>query len=483
MRHLPDTLLLTAIALGAHLVLRQDAVHHLDMHGVMRSLVAPPGEPGHYAHFGFQWLALALHRLLGPEAPLYPALQAVVACTSAAAVGVGHRACLAAGLDRIGAFAAALGAAGTLACLHFATVVEIHGVFALPAAVAWWLLARLVGEPAVGAALALGAGTACATAVHNSGHLLAVLVPLALWAARWPERIGWRRTATLAAATLLAHVAVFVLLRLVDRATVARADDEATGWFLRATLERFQGFAALPAVLRREWLLPMAPWSLGFVLALRVRSLRPAVAACALAVLGYWLVDWLLLVDDVDERGAYALPLALPAAALTVVLLRRWPVPVGPLALALALAAAAVPAVLRVRSEDRARVPDPAFGRAVAAWAQLEPRAVLVLGLWPEIDSVLVHARPLWNRTIVEPPFVPLWDPTAGPDAVQGAFAALLAKARARGGPLVFSAGAEAVLRQSANPHTQALLRDLPARCRVEPIAAGAFTGLAVRPL
>lgn len=466
-----DTLGIALLAAVAYALLRQDAVHHLDMHGVVRSVAAPAGEGARYGHFGYQWLAWCLHALLGPDAPLYRPLQWCSVVAAALAVGAGHRACLASGLGRGPAAAAALGAGATGVAVFFATIAEIHAVFWLPVNLAWWSLAGCLRAPSLARGARTGALLGLAAAVHSSGHLLPLLGLLAALAVVYSQRRDWRSRAAAMLAVWLGHALVFGLLRGVDRALFAFADEAAAQGFLRETLARWQGFAALPGLLWREIVLPYLPFVVLVPVVALHRAARPLAVALAIGFAGYLAIDLSLLIGLV-ERGAYALPLAVPAAALVA-----WRLGAGKAWLA-ALAAALVTAFAMPRWHDPARVPEPEFARGLASWATAQPGATFVLGGYAEIDSLLVHGAPRWHHTILEPEFV-VWLQPGTPDRqVRAALTERVRRAAASGGALVLSREAAALF--GSLPRNLAILVAPDDELEVQDVAAGAFGGLAI---
>ncbi len=472
MRHWPDTVLLTVLAGLAYACLRQDAVHHLDMHGVVRSVVAPAGEGVRYAHFGYQWLALALHSLLGPDAPLFRPLQWCSVVAAALAVGAGHRACVAIGLERWRAVCAAAGAGATFTAMFFATIAEIHAVFWLPVNLMFWALAAFVRAPRAARAVLVGGLGAGAAAVHSSGHVLPGLMLLALLAARLPAARGWAAVAKWWAVMLGAHLAASLLLLWGDRLCVGFASDAASQGFLNETLARWQGFGALPGIVWREWLRPFAPYSVLVLVALLRRESRAPALACLVAMLGYLAIDLALLIGLV-ENGAYALPLALPMAALSVAVVRRT------IAAAAALVAIGI-AVPHVLLQDPARVPRPEFARALGGWRAAHPGSTFVLGGYAEIDSMLVYGAPTWHHTILEPEFAVWLQPQRDAAFVRERLVARVRKAAANGGALVFST--EAATLFTSLPRNLEILDSPGGEFVVDAISAGAFGGIALHP-
>ncbi|MCA8967051.1 MAG: DMT family transporter, partial [Planctomycetes bacterium] len=201
-------------------------------------------------------------------------------------------------------------------------------------------------------------------------------------------------------------------------------------------------------------------------------STRAPASACLIAVLGYLAIDLVLLIGLV-EHGAYALPLALPLAALTALRFGR----AGAAAAAAVAIGIAVPHVLR---QDPARVPRPEFARALGAWRVEHPGSTFVLGGYAEIDSMLVYGAPIWHHTILEPEFVVWLEPQRSAAFVRERLVARIRKAAANGGALVFSTEATALF--TALPRNLEILSDPRGEFVVETVAAGAFGGIALHP-
>lgn len=468
--HWRDTLLLTSAAALLYAVLRQDAVHHLDMHGVVRSLVAPPGEAPRYGHFAYQWLAWLLHAMLGPEAPLFRPLQWASVVAAALAVGAGHRAVLAMGLPRGAAAAAAAGAMTVGASLYFATTAEIHAVFWLPANLALGQAAHALRNRSPRHALVAGAWSGLATAVHSSGQLLPALFLLAALATAWLEADRWRRSLLPTALAWAAHFGAFSVCAAIDARSFGFADAAASRQFLIDTLARWDGFGPVPGLLWRELLLPYAPFPLLALAAMARPGLRRFAVALVTALGGFLLVD-LALLHGLVEHGAYALPLAVPLAALGARLLPgKWPwLPV----------LIALPTGLSlVLHQDPARIPKPDFAQGLSQWRAGHPGATFVLGGYAEIDSMLVHGGPLWHRTILEPEFAPWFDLQTPATAVRAGLGTWAARAAAAGGPLVLSREALALF--VSIPRNAAVLFDA-ATFQVEEVRSGGFQGYLVQ--
>jgi hypothetical protein len=464
-----DTLLLGLAAGLLYAALRQDAVHHLDMHGVVRSLAAAPADAPRYGHFGYQWLALALHHLLGPDAALYRPLQWCSVVGAALAVGAGHRALLAMGLRRGPAAAAAAAAAVTGAALFFATIAEIHAVFWLPTNLAIASAARTLRGGSLWHAVGAGLWSGIATAVHSSGQLLPLLLLLGV-VATTPQRDRWRRLAVATATAWLCHFAMFAGIVAIDARFGGFADPVASRQFLVDTLARWSGFAPLPGIAWRELAYPYLPLPFLVFAAVRHPELRAAALALLVAMLGFVAVD-LALLHGLVEHGAYALPLAVPLAGLAVRCLPgRWswsPVPVA--------LAAALPLVLQ---QDPARVPQPGFAAGLQQWRRQHPAATILLGGYAEIDSLLGFAPPLWHHTILEPEFAPWFDPRTPDTTVRASLVAWLERAEHAAGPLLFSR--EALGLFASLPRNSALLA-ADGVFVADPVQNGAFQGFVLR--
>jgi len=460
-----QSLLLAGATSAIALLLQQHAVHHLDMHQVVRSFADPTGR-GHYAHFGFQWFAAWIHWTVeGTGISLFAALRTACSIGLGVATFFGHRACLTAGLDRGAAAAAALGAAMVPGVLFFATTAEIHGVFLPFAYLAWWAVARAGHRPTAAAWGAAGAATAWAAALHTTGHLLVAWCLLIGWQLR--PRVAWRHLASLA----VAHGVATLLLRGIDVATLGRADDRATVSQLGDTLARWDGLGSLPLVAWDEWLVPFAPFGVLFLTGIVRRPLRPWVALFAVAAATYLAVSQALLLGLV-EHGAYALPLALPAAAIAAAALPR-------AAMWTAVVAAALLGAWSVRDQDPIRIPDPALAAGIATARAAHPEDTLFLMGWREIDSALLTAQPVWHFVPNEPRFAPFARPDPNPGAALELFDRLVADAERRGGALFLSDGCRDYFTQT--PHLAATAAAIVENYALTPRTYGAFAGVAVR--
>ncbi len=383
------TWLCFAAATLCYLLLPQAALHGTDW----RWLVSWTDEPGavHPQHPGYVALAKGLCWLFAPfHLPTTTVLTWLSAIGGGAAVAACHRAAWWwSGEQRVANTAALLGAT-TPALLHFATVIEMHapfaGVvgFALVAAVRWWQTGT------VALAVRTGILTGAATLLHATGQLLVPALCLAVFVAHCDR--GWRTNLRAAAAMLLAHAFVwgagYALLRGLGHLPASVAGFDGTGtdpaaaanpvaylwrWFAGLDLPHTFG----PTVWR-EWLSSYAPHSVLVLVAFGVRRLRLWALLFTIVLLGYLGITMVLVHAITDERGAYLLPLALPAVLLTLQLLprRAWP----------ACVVVGIVCGAMLRGEPGRLPPDHEFGRAAAHFAQ-QHRAVLFVADYPQMDG------------------------------------------------------------------------------------------------
>ena len=294
------------------------------LHGVDGEVFLSWIEQGRYdypRHVAYLHVVGALHSVFRPIG-----MTALEALLLASALGSGiaavclHRTfrLLAPKPFRSGALPA-FAAMATGPCLYYATCAEIHGVFAGPAAAAWWAFARLLLEPSLKRALAVGLCTGAAASVHAFGHVLLPTIALAAFAWGGPRRgvpfLWWPFVG-------LAHVAVTVC---VAAALGAGPSGQAVDIleFCAAQWENLE-LATAPDVFVREWLLPCAPWSVCAIVGLFVSRARVWSLATLLALLLHMPATVLLLGHHrIDEGGAYQIAVV-PLAVLVGVRILRW---------------------------------------------------------------------------------------------------------------------------------------------------------------
>jgi hypothetical protein len=358
----------------------------------------------------------------------------------------------------------------TASIVHYATIVEHHGIAFAGIGLAWWAFAALWNEPTFGRALAYAAATAFAAGLHSLTHLLALVGCawlLVAKRARWP----------LLAAVVGAHAA-FVLPLLLLRETPATVPE----W------ERLARSTAIdllprPSIAWREWLLPYFVVSLAPFVALLGR--RPVTGFAAtrteawwFAALGAaWTVMVRVLIPETDERGAYYAPLAFPAAWLAAHALPRRGF-VGRLVCCAAVAATTIVAILCWSRPDRAPW-DPAVGDGIAALARERP-SLLVLGTCSERDAVSVLHPEVAVRTLDDFAWALERQGIADRAAVAALFETLLDTASENGGRLVFAASTADAFAASSSEALQWLGREHLRRFHHEPVAAGGFRGVVI---
>lgn len=462
-----DTLALVAIAFAAYAALRQDAVHHVDSNALVRALAMPSAS---HAHFGVMWILHAVRGCCGDSGPVYHAILTASSLSAAVAVGIAHRALLVCGIPRAESFLAGLGTAATLGWSHFATVVEIHSFCLPPAALFWWALAMQRRNPGWQRAAATGLASGIAAAIHYSCIVLPLMgvAILSLTARRIP---GSRKALAMEAVVVLAaHAATFFVLQAIDAAVLGTADNSETVSWLTGRFQTIPDVETIVATAWHEWLLPFAPWSFGFLVAALVPALRTATWAASAAWLGYLIVD-LVVLQGWKERGAYALPMAIPTVALCAASWsRRW-----------LLAGIVVSAGLSVWNhfqQDHARLPTPEFGLAVQQYRERHPNTLFVLGGCRELDSVLVYCAPTAHHSIFEHPFTSWLSPTLDDGTAIQQFLSWTKTATDGDASVIFSV--DAVRTLESIPRGKLLLEQCAAHCKSEITRAGALEGLLV---
>ncbi|MCA8940965.1 MAG: hypothetical protein KDB80_00270, partial [Planctomycetes bacterium] len=209
--------------------------------------------------------------------------------------------------------------------VFFATALEIHGVFF--AAFGWAALrtASLIVAPNLRNAFALGLATGVAFCVHATGQMLVPLLLVVAWS-RF-RSVGWARVAGIALTTVVAHWgSIVVVVWAVRTFAGSKASIGGSANFL----EVYATWALnhpelLPRKLPQEWLVPFFPISVLFVAGFFHRGMRALCAVFSVSLLAYFALAF-ALVASTNEHGAYLLPLAWPAAWLTVASVPRWSV-------------------------------------------------------------------------------------------------------------------------------------------------------------
>ena len=333
---LRDGVGLALFAFCCYWLLRQRALHGYDVYDFINWLQM--GKASHHIHYLYMPLMDSMHRAgrwLG--ATPYQTLLFASCLGGALAVLLLHRAGAALGLPRADAALAAAFAAGTPAAVFFATVAEIHAVFYAFFGLACWRWAALHCRPSSTRALTLGLCTALAAAVHATGHLLVLLLPMLTLGLTRP-RAPWLRLGVL---FVLAHATCTLALDAgLRRATVDLRHEGIIGFILQCIAQLPLGWNIVGDVWR-EWLWPFLPLSVAPIVALFVRSTRRLAFAFWVAAGAFLAMTVILLFGKLVERGAYHLPLAWPAALLLLALVSR-PWQLAALVLSVVLSVAAV---------------------------------------------------------------------------------------------------------------------------------------------
>jgi hypothetical protein len=375
-----DAWLVFALSAALYLALRQHTFYKTD--GLTLVHFASTGSwwgSGHHALY--LPLLRLVHALLAPFGiSVYESALALSALGGACGVAFAHAGFRRLGLERAQALIASALVGTAPALVFFATVVEYHGAYFALAGFAFWCMARCHERPSAVRALALGAACQLGAQVHSSGNLLPGLLLAWFVALGWGSREQrWRRV-RLAVLAALAHAALLPLFGALwsglGGGTSARSQ-------LAFLLEEPGGLADVPRMLAHEALLPFLPLSVACWLAWLRKELRPELVALFLGLLPYAALSLLLGVGRPDfvERGAYWLPLAIPAARSCAAAVPR----TGALGLALVALGLAWMAV--------ARHDDPAPARAFArTWSaiQSEREGVLLIAGFEDHAHTLI---------------------------------------------------------------------------------------------
>ncbi len=465
-----DSVAVLAATLLAYGLLRHEAFYHLDAR--LHIAFAERGTLLVPRHILYIPILAGLHHLLAPFAVGW---FAVASWLSVAGMALGvallHRAA-ARCLGRADAWLAAVLIATTPAVMFFASVAELHGPFMPVVGLATLALVRVRHHPTRARALLLGAAIGASYFLHATGALLAIALPLlhGALAGPAPPRARWRQ-ALWCAAWSAAPVGALVLgvpLALAQAWPSFGALQPAT--VLIGDLATLAGrLATTPRALAREWVLACVPLSVAWLAALRHARLRPLLAALVGLLAVYGAVSALLLVEVESEWGAYFLPLLWPAAILTVRSVPR------PVTLALAAAGLAIGTVVTLRSDRPG--PGRAFAAGVHAARDGQP-ALLVIGDPVELDHCYTHLPGVRYVLLPETLGVAL-DTAAAEAAWCAAAAAYLRDAARRDHAVLFTAPADAVLREGRSGVTRsvgaAMLHALDDAFVREPVASPGF--------
>jgi hypothetical protein len=352
-----DGFAVAGAALALYLVLLQNVFYGADGYALLQGAVHGATEHGRHVLYpacARAAVAAGAAAGIGP----FRALELLSAVATAAGILALHRAAAVAGATRRPAALVAAGSAALPVTVFFATTIEVHGLFFLPASLAWWAAAHAAARPGPPAGAVLGLVVLIAGLTHASGHLLLPLLAAALLL-----RGSVRSLVPTVAVAAGTWTAGFVATRLLVPATASDALA-----FALAGAERLTHVALVPEYLLCEYLLPTFPFGLAALAAAAFRPDRIGAAHAAVVLAYAWATVAAVL--GLREFGAYGVPLVFPAVWLTI---SRFGTRVGVACLALAAAGA----VGLVRCWD-ARLPDPIDVEAVRRLAATGPTALLV---------------------------------------------------------------------------------------------------------
>ncbi|MEZ6035843.1 MAG: hypothetical protein R3F29_00080 [Planctomycetota bacterium] len=383
-----------ALCLLVYLLCGQRTLHGTDSENLVLWLKA--GDRFAYPrHVAFLPLTCWLHSLLQPLGiSAFRTLLLASACGSALGVFAIARAARWLLPANASPRSAALAVAVTPAWFFYATAVELPGVFVGGLGVSWWLFARWCARPGPWRAAAVGFAVGAAAGLHGLGSLL---TPMFVLFALARGGTPWRRGLLHATLALSAQLGVTALLSWwLSRPGEGQAAG-AISW-LTAWMEVFAA-SELATVLWQELLVPYLPWCVVALVAACSANGRTWAKWWGIAFLLHAPVALLLLARplQIDEHGAYLLPVAVPAAlTAAAVLPRRW--------LLAMLLVSAVLAVLGVAPEWRVTYRDD-YVAGIAELRRERPFTLLV-GRFDEIEAVAIETdgQPLLdvNRALWE---------------------------------------------------------------------------------
>lgn len=475
-----DSLALAGGCLALYVLLAQEAFHGLDVHVHIFFLTQGQLEhPLHLLYMKIVGTAWPLLRGLGMSP--HHALRLLSALGTAVGVCFSHRAAALVGASRGRALMVAGLAAVVPATVFFATVAEIHGVFAAFAGAAWWAWAAVIQRASVRHGLVMGVATGIAASVHATGHLLLPLfagLVLAWWLAPGAGSVregapapGGQSPWSALVAAAAAHFAIAVVLAVALQPHRLRAPFEGQlAYLLHTALDRHTSFwVSAGKVAVHEWLLALFPLSVLTFAGIWRRGLRPMVVAVAGGLVLYLAASWALL-DDLDERGAYLLPLAFPMALLT-----SWALP--PAATLLAGAAALGVAFAQVEAHDHV---DQA-GWVAGFEAVVEDQPVALICRDVAEQEAITRVQP-------DIPFVRVDSLLAGAEDPSGyarfceVFDAMVAQFQKGGRGVLITRPAYELMLETGKPLLVRFLREhLPAHHRVEQVSRGGFAALRIK--
>lgn len=458
------------VALSVFLLLPQRTLHGVD--GDVFVAAVEQGQRSYPRHIAFLHVVGFVHSLCRPLGQsAYQSLLLTSALGSALAAVFLHRMfrLLSPRPFRSGR-APALAALTTGPCFYYATCAEIHGVFAAGAAASWWALARLLHQPSLGRAVALGLATGLAASVHAFGHVLLPTVAAAafLYGA---HRRGVAPWWVVPAGAVHVATAALVAASLGGGCSSQAADALA---YLGAQGDGLDAWMVLE-VLVREWLAPCAPWSLCALVGLCFRRSRLwSLVALSGLFLHLPVAALLLGQHRIDEGGAYLLAVV-PAAVLAATRLFRFR------EFALLTVAGAALSCMQALPQWQ----EPAAAEFVAGVRALDAqqKLALVVGRRHELDGVRIGLEGAVVLDLVSALHVYLEQRQGG--KTLGAFFADWQQTCERAGrALCLSQSAVDLLEQTPEPEFREFWQDeAPGRFALAPVACRGFQGVLVTAL
>ncbi|MFO1076290.1 MAG: hypothetical protein U1E73_01025 [Planctomycetota bacterium] len=460
-----------AVALAVFAALPQRVLHGIDSNSFVVWIENHDyaGVARHLAYLRFGGLVYAVLEPFGAGG--YRALCVASALGSALGLVLVHRAFALLQPRSTAPIWATLGVGTTAAWFFYATSVEVHGVFAAGAGLAWWMFARWSASPTRARAAALGLAGAAAASLHAFGHLLTPGFAVAAWLLGSLPAPRRRAFAQLGIGAAVHAGAALLLAWLFAADSGAQAHDAAA--MLREYAATFAP-TSTPAVLWREWLLPYLPWSLLALVALCVpRARRLGGMTLALLLLHLPLVVLLLGYHDIRENGAYLLPIAPAAVWAAAALLPK-------AAFRAALLASVATAAFYVVPGLRDPVPA-GFGQGVLALDR-EHKVALVVAGEAELDGARSAVKGLMAMDLAAVLNTYLQQPKPLPPFAQffdGWHALLIAQHMT---PLL-TARARDFFANTTDPQLRAFWYEhLPQRYRLREVERDGFRGVFVEP-
>jgi hypothetical protein len=313
-RRVTDCVLVGCAALCGYLLLAQRTFYGVDGWRLVRRVST--GDVRSDMHLLYKPIA---HRCaqIGESLGLSVYESMVVASAVGTAVGVGFlvEAGRQLGLGRGRAVLTALLVGVLPGVLFFATVVERHGPFFAFAGLTAFAAACLSARPSAGRGIGFAVACTLAYAAHSTGVLMvAAFLPFAFVLARRNGGDGARPgLAPFVVAALGTGVGMFAARRLGVRLGTVQNEGDNFAFFLQHAAVHVGQLEQLPGCLWNEVAVAFFPASVLWLLARPRDGLLLLAVAAAIAV--YGLLSFLIL-GSFDERGAYALPLAWPLAAV-----------------------------------------------------------------------------------------------------------------------------------------------------------------------